>query len=204
MNEYYDEQQYITKRCVEDVYQKDGVKTDNKGVLNIDVSFDGTWMTKGHKSHIGAAFVMDVISGMTIDYEVLSNFCRSCAIMQKKKDKKAFEEWRKTVHVGTCQKHFDGKSGSMEPVGAERIWGRSQDKGFRYVSFIGDGDSSSYKTVCNMQGGKGPYSDAGINVVKEECINHVQKRMGTRLRKLKEQLKEDKKTKSGKVIKRSL
>lgn len=48
-----------------------------------------------------------------------------------------------------------------------------------------------------MNDGKGPYS--GIKIVKEECINHVQKRMGTRLRKLREELKEgEKKKKKGK------
>lgn len=53
-----------------------------------------------------------------------------------------------------------------------------------------------------MNEGKGPYEDT--TVTKEECINHIQKRMGTRLRKLKDELKEEKTTKSGKIIKRSL
>ena len=48
----------------------------------------------------------------------------------------------------------------------------------------------------------GPYASHGV--VKEECIDHVQKRMGTRLRKLKNELKEEKTTKTGKVIKKSL
>lgn len=52
-----------------------------------------------------------------------------------------------------------------------------------------------------MNNGNGPY--ASHSVVKEECINHVQKRMGTRLRNLKEELKV-KTTKTGKVMKRSL
>lgn len=90
----------------------------------------------------------------------------------------------------------------MEAAGAKRMWERSQNKGYKYVTFIGDGDSSSFKTISEMNNGNEPYAD--VTVVKEECVNHVKKRMGTRLRKLKDQLKEEKTTKSGRVIKRSL
>lgn len=104
MNSYYDEQQLVTKRCVENIYQKDGIEKDSDGILNINVSFNGTWLTKGHKSHIGATFVMEINSGMAIDYEILINFCISCAIMKKKKDKNSFEQWKISEHAGKCQK----------------------------------------------------------------------------------------------------
>lgn len=181
---------------MENVYKKEGIEKDSDGILNINVSFDGTWLTKGHKSHIGAKFVMEINSGMTVDFEILSNFCRACAIMKKKKDKNSFKHWQITKHAGKCQNSFEGKSGSMKAAGAKRMWERSQNKGYRYVTFFGDGDSSSFKTISEMNDGNGPYTD--VSVVKEECVNHVQKRMDTRLRKLKDQLKGEK------VIKRSL
>lgn len=43
-----------------------------------------------------------------------------------------------------------------------------------------------------------------MTVTKEECINHVSKRLGTRLRKLKGEDITMKKTKTGKTLKRSL
>jgi hypothetical protein len=49
--------------------------------LSIDVSFDGTWMTRGHRSHVGAAFVIDCDTGFVVDYEVL---CNCCEIYYKK------------------------------------------------------------------------------------------------------------------------
>lgn len=153
------------------------------------------------KSRTGASFVMDMFSGMVLDCEVLSNFCRACAIMKKKADKKSFDEWSRTQHSGKCQMNFAGLSGAMEAEGAVRMWNRSEEKGFRYVTFLGDGDSSSYKAVCDINGGKGPYNN--VTVKEEEYVNHVQKRMSTRLRKLRDELKEEKATKSGKVIKRS-
>lgn len=68
----------------------------------------------------------------------------------------------------------------MEPEGADRIFRSSVEQhNLRYTEFYGDGDSKSYNRV------KGVYQDAGIEVEKKECIGHVQKRVGTALRKLK-------------------
>ena len=46
----------------------------------------------------------------------------------------------------------------------------------RYIEYYGDGDTKSFSSVEKVY--------TGINVNKKECIGHVQKRMGTRLRKL--------------------
>lgn len=132
---------------------------------------------------------------------MIRNFCLACSKILKK-DKEKIEEWQRTVHAGKCQMNFTRLSGAMEAEWAVRIWGRSEQKGYRYVTFLGDGDTASHKAVCSMNEGKGPYEDT--TVTKEECINHIQKQMGTRLRKLKDELKEEKTTKSGKIIKRSL
>ncbi|MBS0018947.1 MAG: hypothetical protein KFE20_00220 [Candidatus Sulcia muelleri] len=52
----------------------------------------------------------------------------------------------------------------------------------RYVKFLGDGDSKSFSAVVESR----PYGD--LQVEKPECIGHFSKRMGTRLRKLKQKL----------------
>ena len=60
------------------------------------------------------------------------------------------------------------------------MYQRSVEKnGVRYVSFIGDGDSSTFQTIKYAK----PYGDDII--VKKEFVGHVQKRLGTHLRKLK-------------------
>ncbi|KAK8372148.1 hypothetical protein O3P69_013535 [Scylla paramamosain] len=159
-------------------------------------------MTRGHKSHIGAGFVIEMTTGFVMDFELLSNFCKSCSTKKKQlNDEEKFEEWRKNVHVGMCQANFHGLSGRMEAECAIRMWGRSENLGFQYTTFLSDGDSSAFTAVTAMNNGAGPYN---VQVEKEECVNHVKKRMGTRLRKLKEELKEEKVTKTGKVIRRSV
>ena len=47
---------------------------------------------------------------------------------------------------------------------------------FRYTTFIGDGDSSSFDAVKKVYGDEHP-------VRKLDCVGHVHKRMGARLRK---------------------
>lgn len=53
-----------------------------------------------------------------------------------------------------------------------------------------------------MNNDRGPYDDT--QVIKLECINHVQKRMGTRLRKMRDEEKIDVTTKKGTTIRRAV
>ena len=62
-----------------------------------------------------------------------------------------------------------------------------------YTRYIGDGDSKGFNKVAESD----PYN--GVPVTKEECIGHVQKRVGSRLWELKRQLK-GKKWSDGQVL----
>ncbi|GFW74484.1 uncharacterized protein TNCV_2413831 [Trichonephila clavipes] len=84
----------------------------------------------------------------------------------------------------------------MEVEGALRIFNRSEVlHNLRYTQYLGDGDSKAYKAVLESK----LYKD--VNIEKLECVGHVEKRMGTRLRALKLKLKgkklEDKKSLGG-------
>ncbi|GFU65186.1 uncharacterized protein TNCV_4056561 [Trichonephila clavipes] len=58
---------------------------------------------------------------------------------------------------------------------------RSEQKhGLKYQRYIGDGDSKTFLSIAE----KKPYGDS-VPIEKIECVGHVQKRMGSRLRKLK-------------------
>lgn len=65
----------------------------------------------------------------------------------------------------------------MKSEGAVRMWHRSEEKGYRCHFLVIE--TSLFKAVCNMNNGNGPY--ASHSVVKEECINHVQKQIVTLL-----------------------
>jgi len=53
----------------------------------------------------------------------------------------------------------------------------------KYAYYIGDGDSKTFKGITDAK----PYEN--FTVLKKECIEHVQKRMGTRLRNIKKKTK---------------
>ncbi|GFX90825.1 uncharacterized protein TNCV_3166561 [Trichonephila clavipes] len=65
----------------------------------------------------------------------------------------------------------------MEVAGALSIFQRSN---VRYTKYLGDGDSKAFTSIVQNK----VYGDH-CSVEKLECIGHVMKRMGTRLRRLK-------------------
>lgn len=185
-------------------YEELGIYPDDNGILNIEVSYDATWLTRGHKSHIGIGFVAEIYTGFVLDYEVLSNFCLQCSRLSTEKEKgkinsQKYEE-AKEKHEPNCARNFDGLSGSMEKEAGLRIWARSVNKNkMRYVVFVGDGDAKTFSALQEMNNNTSPYD---FPIVKEECVNHVGKRLGTRLRKLKSDLYEVTATKTGKPMKK--
>ncbi|GFW10328.1 uncharacterized protein TNCV_5096791 [Trichonephila clavipes] len=74
--------------------------------------------------------------------------------------------------------NYKGSSGNMEAVGAFRIFEKSLIKrDLQYTGYYGDGDSKGFLQVKDIYGEN--------SVTKLECIGHIQKRVGSRLRKLK-------------------
>lgn len=154
-------------------------KRANGGNGDLTVAIDGTWQRRGHLSHHGVVAATSLATGKVLDVEVLSNHCRGCST---------------NIEGHKCVKNHDGSSGAMEAEGAKEIFQRSLgDRGVRYVKYLGDGDSKAYKTVCESK----PYGDVAIE--KLECVGHMQKRMGRRLRNLKKEMK-GKKLSDGKSL----
>ncbi|GFV78889.1 uncharacterized protein TNCV_4079891 [Trichonephila clavipes] len=134
-------------------------------VVQCGVSVDGTSQRRGHLSLNGCVSAISIDTGKVLDMEVMSKMCRLC--LKKHENRIAHE----------CEKHV-GSSGAMEPVGVYRIFERSAEtRKLQYVHFYGDGDSKSFDAVKNIYGEN--------SVKKFECIGHIQKRVGSRLRKLK-------------------
>ncbi|XP_077539634.1 uncharacterized protein LOC144152273 [Haemaphysalis longicornis] len=140
---------------------------------NITVVYDSTWLTRGHASHIGVGCVIEFYTGLVLDCAVLSNFCLGCSLGPKETDPK-YNEWKRTHQ---CQKNTDVAAGCMEVEAALLLFGRSLEKnGLRYTTIVCDGDSRTYLALCHEE------VYGFIPLTKEDCINHVKKRMGTQLR----------------------
>lgn len=162
---------------------------------NIDVSCDGTWLTRGHSSKVGAASVIGCETGKVLGVGTRSKVCKSCQYWDRAdKNSEKYRQWRAT-HDNVCTQNHDGSSGAMEKDIVKDIFCSSANKyNLRFTRFIGDGDTNSFKTVHDAQ----PYGP-DISVKKIECVGHIQKRMGTRLRNLKKNMG-DRKLEDGKSL----
>ena len=97
----------------------------------------------------------------------------------KTSNPKEFEEWS-SKHV--CKLNHVGSAGAMEVDGGKLIFGRSIEKhGLRFTKYLGDGDIKSFTSIKSIY--------PGVDVEKLECVGHIQKRAGTRLRNMKKNVR---------------
>ena len=151
-------------------------------MVDILISCDGTWQKRGFSSLFGAVFIIAYETGKVIDYTVLSKHCAGCKRWEDyDRSSQEYADW-KASHV--CTVNFTGSAGAMEPIGTLRMFQRSLDHNIRYKSLISDGDSKIFSLLQS----KNIYGDGdGDKIEKLDCIGHIQKRLGTALRKLKVQ-----------------
>ena len=170
---------------------------DGRVIANVPVTIDGTWQRRGHSSKNGVVFILSVRTGEVLDYIVKTKYCQKCIYhVKEKKDSKSYEEWMKS-HAKECCMNHKGPSGSMEAAGAVEMFLRSiETRSLRYTTFVGDGDTDCFGNVAEEC--KKKYGDQYI-VNKEECVGHMQKRLGTALRKYKISMK-GKKLTDGKTV----
>ena len=110
-------------------------------------------------------------------------YCFECKSRGKwDKQSARYISWYESHREDCSINHFKSAE-SMEKEAAVEMFKRSIPLyNLKYTTYVGDGDSSSYGEVCDAMFKK--YGDEYI-VVKEDCVGHIQKRMGTNLRTLK-------------------
>nr|XP_045618088.1 uncharacterized protein LOC123770336 [Procambarus clarkii] len=182
-NERWVHLQENTRRIIFDHYREHLDRHPIGGILDIDVSIDASWDTKGHHSQIGTAFVVEIFTGMVVDYNTFCKNCKQCQMFKSRKENgkitQAEFDSEMGKHLPDCDKNYDGTAKNMEADAAVLMWGRSQDNKLRYTTLVGDGDSSTFNKVCGMNNDAGPYED--VKVEKAEGINHFSKILATQL-----------------------
>lgn len=153
------------------------------GENGIVVSGDGSWRKRGFTSLYGLVTLIGYNFGKIVDCVVKSKYCKACEHWSKRKDTDEYAEWAES-HIGECAVNHDGSAGKMEVDAVVEMFRRSETlHQVKYSHYIGDGDSKTFKGITDAK----VYED--LTVLKKECIDHVQKRMGTRLRNLKKKTK---------------
>ena len=140
-----------------------------------------TWQRRGFSSLNGGVTVISIDTGNVLGTEPLRRTCKQCQLHSHLgKEIVEYQTW-KANHT-QCSANFKGSALAMEPEGALRMFNRSETlHNLRYTELYGDGDSKSHSQVKNV------YNEQDIEVVKQECIGHVKKRVGTALRNLKKE-----------------
>lgn len=79
--------------------------------LDIAISFDAAWIKRGHTSLFALIAFINILTGLVIDYVVLSKYCHMCAIQASRlgENTEEYKQW-KTNHEnsGECQVRLFG------------------------------------------------------------------------------------------------
>ena len=104
----------------------------------------------GHYYNQGFGAAIDSISGKVLDYVLYQRICKKCSVWPEERrtcNPGEYSEFWES-HESECAANFSGSSQGMESSAALEIWNRSVSKNkLVYSTYIGDGDSSSYKKV---------------------------------------------------------
>lgn len=173
----------VAERCMNKAAEEEQIEARQAMIFPnpnaVAVSVDGSWMKRGFSSLYGLVAVVGNDTGKVIDVVVKSLFCSFCRQWKNDVGTLEFEDVMEG-HKANCYVNHRGKSGAMEATGAIELFQRSLERrNLVYKHFIGDGDSKAHKAVLNAN----PYGEENP-VIKKECVGHVGKRMGARLRNL--------------------
>lgn len=115
-----------------------------KKTIHIAVSHDGSWLKRGFSSKYWIGRVIEVITGLVTDYDVLSKYCRVCE--KKKAETNEVSEEFDELYQPSCQANCDGSSPGMGNEENERIWPGMGTRG----RVISDGDSKTKYRVSSL------------------------------------------------------
>ena len=153
-------------------------------ISHFTVSGDGTWSKRGFSSLFGAVTLIGKYSNEVVDLIVKSKFCKACAQWIGKEKTDEYESWYES-HEEECACNHSGSAGKMEVDGIIEMFQRSEKiHNAKYAVYVGDGDTKTFKSLLDAK----PYGDE-LAVKKSECVGHVKKRMGSRLRTGKKKTK---------------
>lgn len=145
--------------------------------MNLKVSGDGSWKKRGFSSLFGVTMLIGYYTSKIIDIVVKGSYCQAC-IYYDKKDK---NESYYLEHKEECPINHIDSAGKMEVDAVLEMVERSEELfGVKYSNYIGDGDAKTLKAILDVQ----PYGE-NFEMVKNECVGHVEKRMGNCLRNVK-------------------
>ena len=105
------------RSAVREAYVEEDPSIVNKSVIDTKVTYDGTWHRRGHVSKYGVGIVIDMLTNLVVDFEILSKYCHMCTITAAELDPDSpeYNIWFETHKSSEeCNVNYEGASGSME------------------------------------------------------------------------------------------
>lgn len=171
--------QNIASDCIQKVADKSMARArdeaiaqaiESTGSSDLSASFDGSWMRRGFHSLAGFISCISIFTNKIIGVEARHKYCASCRA-------------KGNCKLGNkCAINHIGSSGSMEPAAAVILIKRLYSLGAKITRYLGDGDSSAYKTVL---------AACPWVTQKLECLAHVAKGFGKAHRKRVKDVKDN-------------
>ena len=150
------------------------------GLAKCSLSRDGTWQ-RGFSSLNGCVTAISMAIGKVLDVKPLCKVCKKCREHENDVDTPENAAWR-ADHESQCKANCHGSSISTKHGTRgclADLFPVYRETSALVADYFGDGDRKSFNLV------KDQYNIYDIEVQKKECVGHVQKRLGTALRKLK-------------------
>ncbi|GFV08512.1 uncharacterized protein TNCV_2937271 [Trichonephila clavipes] len=128
----------LLKNLLCDIYRKKSLNDvrsqvksayqSNSAITDVDVTFYGTWLTRGHSSQIGVGCVIELLTGFGMDFEIMPKRCIECKHAKSGLGENS-EVWYEG-RISSCAINHLGSSCAMEQEAALKLWQRSEDNGF--------------------------------------------------------------------------
>ncbi|KAG4076831.1 hypothetical protein HA402_004433 [Bradysia odoriphaga] len=136
---------------------------DSAGNALILIVCDGSWPKRSYTSNFtslsGCAVIIGVRTDKVIYFDVKNKYCHVCKIAQSNKKEPREHE---------CNTNYVGPASSMETTIVLEGFEACEKHGLRFKEYIADGDSSTYKAICDRK----IYQNPEMDVEKKDCCNH--------------------------------
>lgn len=141
---------------------KENNEVDEGGNALISVEFDGSWEKRAYTGNFsslaGCAAIVGLRTKKILYSAVKKKYCHVCQMAGDEPARKH-----------NCNKNYEGPSSGMETQIIIEGFKYCAEKGARFNQYVGDGDSSTYKALRDLQLYKDPY----VPIEKFECVNHL-------------------------------
>ncbi|GFW39580.1 uncharacterized protein TNCV_3187511 [Trichonephila clavipes] len=95
----------MSRQAAREAHVKIDASLKNQEIIDVSVSYDGTWQKREHTSNLGLGIIIDILSGLVLDFEVLSKYCHNYVVAGRDMgvDSAEFHIWQKDMQMSVTK-----------------------------------------------------------------------------------------------------